>query len=336
MVQNMINSLNISDTAAYHQSLSDKDSRSKAGLLEEHQEASLSVSLAKERLGHSEYEAAGETLLSSAFDMGRQSDDVGSIRSASAVCNNTSSQVVPQAGHGLLGTSAQFPNDAHIFSSNQSDTPTRFLWVGNLTAQASRPILLNIFERFGSLEDLIAFPSRMYAFVTFHSVECAIKAVQSIQGVIIKDITGEKGMLIKYRPEKKVLSHIAEGIAKDGSSGRASSSGDFDVEPSPRIWLGNIAPTATAANLQAVLGRFGPLVDAAVFPARIGPLGYAFVKFERLEDAVNAYNTLNNAVVPALSGTKQVKMRYKPITEGLPTRDTALDAIQGRLLMPPI
>lgn len=38
------------------------------------------------------------------------------------------------------------------------------------------------------------------------------------------------------------------------------------------------------------------LTDAAVFPARIGPLGYAFVKFERLEDAIRAFEALNNTV----------------------------------------
>lgn len=38
------------------------------------------------------------------------------------------------------------------------------------------------------------------------------------------------------------------------------------------------------------------LTDAAVFPARIGPLGYAFVKFEQLEDAIRAFEALNNTV----------------------------------------
>lgn len=67
-------------------------------------------------------------------------------------------------------------------------------------------------------------------------------------------------------------------------------------EPSPRIWLGNITSATTSKALQGVLARFGPLLDAAVFPARIGPLGYAFVKFERLADAVAAFNALNNTV----------------------------------------
>lgn len=239
-----------------------------------------------------------------------------------------SNRMVPQFSRSLptVGSQGIVSSEASMFSSAQSDSPTRFLWIGNLTPMATRPVLCTIFERFGSLEDLIAFPSRMYAFVTYQHTESAVKALQSIQGVVIKDITGEKGMIIKYRPERKAAVH-----SLDESNGRSNAGADMDVEPSPRIWLGNIAPTATAANLQSVLGRFGPLVDAAVFPARIGPLGYAFVKFERLEDAINAYNTLNNAVVPALSGSKQVKMRYKPVTEGVPARDTALDALQASI-----
>jgi RNA recognition motif-containing protein len=239
-----------------------------------------------------------------------------------------SNRMVPQFSRSLptVGSQGIVSSEASMFSSAQSDSPTRFLWIGNLTPMATRPVLRTIFERFGSLEDLIAFPSRMYAFVTYQHTESAVKALQSIQGVVIKDITGEKGMIIKYRPERKAAVH-----SLDESNGRSYAGADMDVEPSPRIWLGNIAPTATAANLQSVLGRFGPLVDAAVFPARIGPLGYAFVKFERLKDAINAYNTLNNAVVPALSGSKQVKMRYKPVTEGVPARDTALDALQASI-----
>ena len=231
---------------------------------------------------------------------------------------------VPQNPGQTVGSAAS--------DTGTKETPTRFLWIGNLTLKATRPMLCTIFERFGLLEDLVAFPGRMYAFVTYQTVESATKALQSIQGAVIKDITGEKGMVIKYRPERKSPAHGSEG-SRDGSVGRGSSGppSDIDVEPSPRIWLGNIAPTATAANLQSVLGRFGHLVDAAVFPARIGPLGYAFVKFERIEDAVNAYNTLNNAVVPALSGTKQVKMRYKPVSEGAPARDTTLDALQASI-----
>jgi RNA recognition motif-containing protein len=254
-------------------------------------------------------------------------NEEGQLQASELSATTVPQQIVPQTDKHLLPSA----NDSGP-ASGQNEAPTRYLWVGNLTISATRAVLQTIFERFGALEDLISFPTRMYAFVTYQSTDSAVKAVESIQGIIIKDVTGEKGMILKFRPEKKVMSFLVDGISKDGSSCRASSTGEYEVEPSPRIWLGNIAPTATAANLQAVLGRFGPLVDAAVFPARIGPLGYAFVKFEKIEDAINAFNTLNNAVVPALSGTKQVKMRYKPVSEGMPVRDAALDALQGTSL----
>lgn len=39
---------------------------------------------------------------------------------------------------------------------------------------------------------------------------------------------------------------------------------------------------ATAPSVRAAFEPFGPVVDAAAFPARIGPLGYAIVVFERV------------------------------------------------------
>lgn len=88
--------------------------------------------------------------------------------------------------------------------------------------------------------------------------------------------------------------------------------------PSSRIWLGNIAATATQRCVRQIFGKFGHLTDAAVFPARIGPLGYAFVNFEQVGHAMRAYDTLNNAVVPLLTGNKQLKMRFKPAKVSAP------------------
>ena len=82
--------------------------------------------------------------------------------------------------------------------------------------------------------------------------------------------------------------------------------------PSNRVWLGNISATATLRSVRSVFSKFGPLTDAAVFPARIGPLGYAFVNFEKVSDAADAYQALKNVVLPALTGCKQLKMRFKP------------------------
>jgi len=271
----------------------------------------------------------------------------------------------------------QLPADMNMNGDECSD-PTRHLWIGNLSTLTPRPLLKTIFARFGMLDDVVTFPGRMYAFVNYRTTPEAMNAFSALHNVCVPELTGDKRMLIKYRPVKKAAAHLrALGLAdEDGeplimaaggligpaaaaaACGGGNGSGGIDVEnlgpslglhtssvvhtrqrssaeldrdgnssaPSPRIWLGNIAANARNESLHAVLSRYGPLTDAAVFPARIGPLGYAFVKFERLDDAKSAFDALNNTVVPLLSGSKQLKMRYKPANDGPPGREPgALD-----------
>lgn len=105
-----------------------------------------------------------------------------------------------------------------------------------------------------------------------------------------------------------------EGQHVDSGLLHGSRGGEWEGSsiPSNRVWLGNISATATLQSVRSVFSKFGSLTDAAVFPARIGPLGYAFVNFERVSDAAGAYQALNNVVLPALTGCKQLKMRFKP------------------------
>ena len=104
------------------------------------------------------------------------------------------------------------------------------------------------------------------------------------------------------------MQHSEAGLLQGSRAGEWEGSNT----PSNRVWLGNISATATLRSVRSVFSKFGPLTDAAVFPARIGPLGYAFVNFEKVSDAAGAYQALNNVVLPALTGCKQLKMRFKP------------------------
>lgn len=89
---------------------------------------------------------------------------------------------------------------------------------------------------------------------------------------------------------------------------------DLLANASTRIWLGNIASHVTSRTLKTIFLSHGyVLTDVAVFPARIGPLGYAFINFPTLEQAVDAYTRLQNVVIPAITASKQLKMRFKPI-----------------------
>ncbi len=308
--------------------------------------------------------------------------------------NNNNNHVVPQLnayGHRVpsIGGSATTGTGSGSSDgdSDASSDPTRHLWIGNLGTRTPRAVLKAVFESHGIVEDVVTFPGRMYAFVNFCTTEEAIQATNVLQNQIVPELTGDRPLLLKYRPVKKAEMHLrslGDSMLVDGSDlsslgglsaaavggghGFGSSGGlsalggglrspgltsslmmpgagvpnpmmsaDLDgncSDPSPRIWLGNIAPTATSKTLQAVLGRFGPLTDAAVFPARIGPLGYAFVKFESLEDAISALETLNNTVVPPLSGSKQLKMRYKPAASGPAGREESLNESSKSQTMP--
>jgi hypothetical protein len=261
------------------------------------------------------------------------------------------------------------PPAADAASPDESAEPTRHLWVGNLGTRTSRAALKALFDRFGVVDDLVTFPGRMYAFVNYRAAPEAARASQALADRVVPELTGDRRLLLKYRPVNKAAAHLRAagagelsgaalggggrgapgsspaapfGLASARSLGDLSDGGlggglrglDLDcdgncADPSPRIWLGNIAPTASSKVLQAVLSQFGPLTDAAVFPARIGPLGYAFVKFEAVAHAVAAFESLNNKVVPPLSGTKQLKMRYKPAGDGPAGRDECNDAVKG-------
>lgn len=73
---------------------------------------------------------------------------------------------------------------------------------------------------------------------------------------------------------------------------RHGSAADAAHVPSARLWLGNISNQANAPSVRAAFEPFGPVVDAAAFPARIGPLGYAIVVFERVGASIAVHASL--------------------------------------------
>lgn len=86
------------------------------------------------------------------------------------------------------------------------------------------------------------------------------------------------------------------------SNARHRSEGDAAHTPSARLWLGNISNQATAASVRAAFESFGPVVDAAAFPARIGPLGYAIIVFERVRCAADSASQPDILEHPACKG----------------------------------
>ncbi|EFN59922.1 hypothetical protein CHLNCDRAFT_17893, partial [Chlorella variabilis] len=59
--------------------------------------------------------------------------------------------------------------------------PTRHLWIGNLGTRTPRALLKTLFERFGTVDDVVTFPGRMYAFVNYRTTEEAVLAFDTLQ-----------------------------------------------------------------------------------------------------------------------------------------------------------
>lgn len=91
---------------------------------------------------------------------------------------------------------------------------------------------------------------------------------------------GDRRLVIKFRPAKKAAVHLrALGLVDDEGAPTTAEENlqcqqavDRDgnsADPSPRIWLGNIAPTTTSKSLHAVLGRCADGQGAAVAVAAV-------------------------------------------------------------------
>ncbi|DBA94785.1 TPA: hypothetical protein ACH3X1_002330 [Trebouxia sp. C0004] len=223
-------------------------------------------------------------------------------------------------------------NDPTTLLDDESEGASKHLWLGNLNTRLPRAVLKAVFEQHGPVDDVVTFPGRMYAFVNFQHAEDAARAQEALDGKEVASLSGGRRLTVRFRPSKRALGKLTEGHPDARDSPAVPQIRDFDVQhsesgllhgsragewegsntPSNRVWLGNISATATLRSVRSVFSKFGPLTDAAVFPARIGPLGYAFVNFEKVSDAAGAYQALNNVVLPALTGCKQLKMRFKP------------------------
>jgi len=63
---------------------------------------------------------------------------------------------------------------------------------------------------------------------------------------------------------------------------------DESASPSNNLWVGNLAPDVTDADLMELFAKYGALDSVTSYSAR----SYAFVYFKRVEDAKAAKNAL--------------------------------------------
>ncbi|KAL6291303.1 hypothetical protein ACE6H2_008813 [Prunus campanulata] len=85
--------------------------------------------------------------------------------------------------------------------TDDSETPSNNLWVGNLASDITDSELMDLFAQYGALDSVTTYSSRSYSFVFFKRVEDSESAKESLQGALLR------GNAIKIefaQPELKV------------------------------------------------------------------------------------------------------------------------------------
>lgn len=70
--------------------------------------------------------------------------------------------------------------------SDESETPSNNLWVGNLASDVTDSDLMDLFARYGALDSVTTYSLRSYAFVFFKRIEDAKAAKEALQGVELR------------------------------------------------------------------------------------------------------------------------------------------------------
>lgn len=130
----------------------------------------------------------------------------------------------------MWASQGSLPGNDTLLETGESKVPSKHLWLGNLNTRLPRSVLKSVFEEFGPVEDVVTFPGRMYAFVNFHLAEDAAKAAEALDQKEVPALTGNKKLVIKFRPNRKALGRVGEimlglaaeegrAVAEEGMSG---------------------------------------------------------------------------------------------------------------------
>lgn len=86
--------------------------------------------------------------------------------------------------------------------------------------------------------------------------------------------------------------------------------------------MGGIDGGASAETVRAVFGRYGAIYDYELQPAthekgRTDQWG--FVNFKKISDASRAFEALSGEVIPELTGTRKLKLQFRPVDTRRPS-----------------
>ncbi|KAK0550411.1 hypothetical protein OC846_003678 [Tilletia horrida] len=261
-------------------------------------------------------------------------------------------------GLGAANMNGDSLRNVHVHGSTPSSqqTPTRSLWIGNLDPNVTGQELMKAFAPYGAVESVRLLPEKECGFVNFIDLEDAIRAREDVlvrlggrlnlvdapispSGLPRTGGTGPNGQVrIGYG---KVDS--APGVAQpnnpasDNMNGIGASLNDLlgpdgiaseNSLPTRALWIGSIPNTTTQARLLTIFQPFGPVESVRVLTHK----NCGFINFERVDDAIQARNTLHGRDFLG-SDNGAIRIGYAKVPtrniEEFATLDEASAALEG-------
>lgn len=189
-------------------------------------------------------------------------------------------------------------------ASQQIQTPTRSLWIGNLDSAVTSEQLIHHFAPYGAIESLRLLPEKECGFVNFVDQADAIRAKEDVLNRLGGNIGMPNGQTVRIGFGKADSAPVAPAKGNPTSPGPIAASapksatgapGMSGIEsqlqstPTRALWIGSIPSTTTPATILSVFSPYGPIESARVLTHK----NCGFVNFERLDDAVRARKALN-------------------------------------------
>ncbi|KAI5123302.1 hypothetical protein M0805_009323 [Coniferiporia weirii] len=215
--------------------------------------------------------------------------------------------------------------------TQQIQTPTRSLWIGNLDSSVTSEQLIHVFAPYGAIESLRLLPEKECGFVNFVDQADAIRAKEDVLNRLGGQIGMPNGQAVRIGFGKAESAPVAPakgsantaanganaGAAKgsngNGAGGMSGIESQLQSTPTRALWIGSIPSTTTPATILSVFSPYGPIESARVLTHK----NCGFINFERLDDAVRARKALNGRdVLGSDVGAIRIGFAKVPVKNG--------------------
>ncbi|OMJ78423.1 hypothetical protein SteCoe_21798 [Stentor coeruleus] len=161
----------------------------------------------------------------------------------------------------------------------------REVWIGNISPATDKQLLYDAFKNYGIIEGIEMFSSKGFAFIKYRKVVCATRAYELADGIIVD---GRPVKVAFADPTRRI------DIVGDSLSPENPNFNPIDDDNFKNLFLGysHSAVVPPEAKLREVFSRYGRVKRISIRQATSTTRPYAFVDFEKGEQASEARKKL--------------------------------------------